>query len=85
MGHITRLDTGKEALDKLNRLAATMITPVRRSAPLNTIEVLYDLVPLYLFIHNARKVSLARNRHGMKLDWPGQNEQRKTYIGHYWD
>ena len=30
-GNTTRLDTRKEALDKLNRLAATMITLVRRS------------------------------------------------------
>ena len=30
-GHSTRLETRKDQLDKLNRLAATMITPVRRS------------------------------------------------------
>ena len=36
-GLTMRLDTRKEALDKLNRLAAAMITPVRRSTPVKTI------------------------------------------------
>ena len=39
-GHTTRMDTRKEALDKLNRLAATMITPVQRSTPVKTMEIL---------------------------------------------
>ena len=85
-GHTTRLDTRKEALDKLNRLAATMITPVRRSTPVKTMEIIYDLIPLHLFIQKEAIASLARNRHCMILDWEGQNRYRKTYIGHlkYW-
>ena len=85
-GHTTRLDTRKGALNKLNRLAATMITPVRRSTPVKTMEILYDLVPLHLFIQYEAIASLSRNRYCMKLDWPGQNPTRKTYIGHlkYW-
>ena len=49
-------------------------------------EVLYDLVPLHLFIQYEAIASLSRNRHCMKLNWPGQNPNRKTYIGHlkYW-
>ena len=85
-GHITRQDTKKEALNKLNRLAATMITPVRRSTPVKTMEVLYDLVPLHLFIQYEAVASLSRNRQNMKLDWQGQSLTKKTYIGHlkYW-
>ena len=49
-------------------------------------EIIYDLIPLHLFIQKEAIASLARNRHCMVLDWPGQNEKRKTYIGHlkYW-
>ena len=85
-GHTTRLDIRKEALDKLNRLAATMITPVRKSTPVKTMEILYDLIPLHLYIQKEAIASLARNRHCMKLDWEGQNPKRKTYISHlkYW-
>ena len=63
-----------------------MITPVRRSTPVKTMEILYDLMPLHLFIHYEAIASLARNRQCMKLDWSGQNPLRKTYIGHlkYW-
>ena len=87
MEHTTRLDTRKEALDKRNRLAATMITSVRRSTPAKTMEVQYDLVPLHLFIQYEAIASLSRNRHCVQLDWEGQNPKRKTYIGHlkYWN
>ena len=85
-GHTMRLDTRKEALNKLNRLVATMITPVRQSTTVKTMEIIYDLIPLHLFIQKEAIASLARNRHCMFLDWAGQNEKRKTYIGHlkYW-
>ena len=61
-----------------------MITPVRRSTPVKTMEILYELINLY--IQKELIASLARNRHCMKLDWEGQNSKRKTYIGHlkYW-
>ena len=74
-------------LDKLNRLATTMITPVRRSTPVKTMEIIYDLIPLHLLIQNEAKASLAGSSNCMIMDWPGQNERRKTYIGHlkYWN
>ena len=64
-----------------------MITPVRRSTPVKTMEVLYDLVPLHLFIQYEAVASLSRNRQNMKLDWQGQSLTKKTYIGHlkYWN
>ena len=64
-----------------------MITPVRKSTPVKTMEILYDLMPLHLFIQYEAIASIAKNRHCMKLDWPGQNIKRKTYIGHlkYWN
>ena len=59
-----------------------MITPVRRSTPVKTMEVPYDLMPLHLFIQYEAIASLSQNRHCMKLNWLGQNPNRKTYIGH---
>ena len=64
-----------------------MITPVRRSTPVKTMEILYDLLPLHLFIQKEAIASVSRNRQCMVLDWAGQNAKRKTYIGHlkYWN
>ena len=39
-GPCTRLNTKKEQLNKPNRLAATMITPVRKSTSVKTMEIL---------------------------------------------
>ena len=63
-----------------------MVTPVRKSTPVKTMEVMYDLIPLHLFIQYESIASIARNRHCMTLDWAGQNATRKTFIGHlkYW-
>ena len=49
-GHSTCFANKHTALDKLNRLAATPITPVRRSTPVKTMELLYNLIPLHLYI-----------------------------------
>ena len=49
-GHSTQFANKHTALDKLNRLAATLITPVRRSTPIKTMEILYNLIPLHLYI-----------------------------------
>ena len=81
-GHITRFLSKHSALDKLNRLAATLITPVRRSTPIKTMELLYDLIPLHLFIKYEAIASLSRNTHCLSLTWLGHNPSCKTYIGH---
>ena len=64
-----------------------MMTPDRRSLPVKTMEIIYDLILLHLYIEKEAIASLARNRYCMLLDWPGQNEKRKTYIGllKYWN
>ena len=61
-GHTTRLDSKKEALDKLNRLAATMITPVRKSKPVKTMEILYDLISLYLYIQKEARLGRTKSK-----------------------
>ena len=45
-------------------------------------EILYDLIPLHLFIKYEAIASLARNTHCISLNWLGHNPSFKTYIGH---
>ena len=79
-GHITRFPSKHSALDKFNRLAATLITPVRCSTPIKTIELLYDLIPLHLKYEAI--ASLSCNTHCLSLTGLGHNPSCKTYIGH---
>ena len=81
-GHTLRLPSRWENTEKLNKLAAAMITPVRRSTPLKGLEIIYDLVPLPLFCYYKSWASLIRNKDTMTLDWEGQCKKRITYIGH---
>ena len=60
-------------LDKLNRLAVTLITPVRRSTPVKTMEILYNLIPLHLFICYKAIASLSHNIHCKPTTWPGHS------------
>ena len=85
-GHITRFPSKYQQLDKLNSFAADLITPVRCSTPVKTMEILYNLVPLHLFIKYEALASLTRNTHCTSLSWQGCNPKCKTYIGHrkYW-
>ena len=40
----------KDKLKKLQRLALLSIAPVRKSTPTAALEILYDVVPLHLFV-----------------------------------
>jgi ribonuclease HI len=85
-GHVSSQAHKKELLNKLNRLAAVMITPVRRSTPIKAMEIIYDLMPLHLYIQHEAIASIIRNMKCLKLTWEGENSKYKTYIGHlkYW-
>ena len=80
--HTLRYTTRKITINKLNRLAATMITPVRRSTPIKALEILYDLIPLNLYCQYESLASLQRNQDVIKLNWRGESQKCKTYIGH---
>ena len=55
---------------------------MRRSTLVKTMEVLYNLIPLHLFIRYEAIASLLRNTHCLPLSWPGHNSACKTYIRH---
>ena len=61
--HITCFPPKHAVLDKLNRLATTLITPVRKSTPIKTMEILYNLIPLHLFLRYEAIASLSCNTH----------------------
>ena len=85
-GHILRYPTKKAAVGKLNKLAVSMITPVRTSTPLEGLQVIHNMMPIHILAMYESLASLKRNSHAIHLDWLGHSPNRKTYIGHiyYW-
>ena len=85
-GHILRYPTKKAAVSKLNKLAASMVTPSRTSAPLDGLQVIHNMMPIHIIAMYEALASLQRNSHAIELNWVGYSPIRKTYIGHiyYW-
>ena len=86
-GHILRYETKQTAINQLNKLACNIISNTRRSTPRAALEVMYDLPPLDLVVKKEALCCLARNKHILVQDWPGQYKEKTTSIGHlkYWD
>ena len=72
---------------KLYNLACKMITPVRRTTPRKSLEVIYDILPLDLQGQLEAVSAQKRNSTILKLKWTGHNPSKKTYVGHryYWN
>ena len=62
-GHILRYPTKKAAVSKLNKLADSMITPVRTSTPLDGLQVIHNMMPIHLIAMYEALASLRRNSH----------------------
>ena len=73
--HTLRYTTRKITINKLNRLAATMITPVRRSTPIKALEILYDIIPQNLHCQYEALASLEQNQEVIKLKWRGESQK----------
>ena len=59
-----------------------MLTPVRRTTPRNSLEIIYNLIPLDLFGTNEAINALTRQENTLTQDWIGYNPKYKTYTGH---
>ena len=59
-----------------------MITPVRRTTPRISLEVIYDILPLDLQGQLEAISTQKQNSRILKLKWTGHNPSRKTYVGH---
>ena len=60
-GHILRYPTKKAAVSKLNKLAASMVTPSRTSTPLDGLQVIHNMMPIHLIAMYEALASLQRN------------------------
>ena len=60
-GHVLRYPTKKAAVSKLNKLAASMVTPVRTSTPLDGLQVIHNMMPIHLIATYEALASLRRN------------------------
>ena len=70
-GHTLRNPSKKAAVGKLNKLAASIITPVRTSTPLDGLQVIHNTMPIHLLAMYESLASLKRNSHAIELDWLG--------------
>ena len=66
-GHVLRYPTKKAAVSKLNKLAASMVTPVRTSTPLDGLQVIHNMMPIHLIATYEALASLRRNSHACLL------------------
>ena len=85
--HTLRNPSKKAAVSKLNKLATSIVTPVRTSTPLEGLQVIHNMMPIHLLAMCESLASLKRNIHALELDWLGYSPTRKTYAGHilyYW-
>ena len=76
-GHKARKTETLQALQRLNNLACKMITPVRRTTPRKSLEVIYDIVPLDLQGQLEAISAQKRNSRTLTLKWAGHNPDKK--------
>jgi hypothetical protein len=64
-------------LDKLNRLTALLLAPVKKSTPTKGLEIIYDLMPLHLYIECRVSEIMARIRETVQPNnWDGLGSQK---------
>ena len=75
-----------DQLLRLNRLAAITIAPVQRSTPTKGLEVIYDLIPLDIFVERIALNTHKRINEVTKNNWRGSNKsgKEKSHLLH-WD
>ena len=64
-----------------------MITPVRRTTPRKSLEIIYDILPLDLQGQLEAISAQKRNSRVLQLKWTGYNPNKITYVGrrHHWN
>ena len=74
-------------LQQINRLASMMMAPVRRSTPTKALEIINNLMPLDIYLHQISLTAYNRHKDLYALTWPGKHPTHKTRIGHlyFWE
>ena len=85
-GHAIQTKELKAKLKSLNRLAALTIAPARRSTPTAGMEVLYDLIPLDLFLEKTAIMTNERLKNILQENWKGENKTGRI-VSHlsFWE
>ena len=76
-GHNLRNTSKKSAVIKLNKLATSIITPVRTSTPLEGLQVIQNMTPIHLLAMYESLALLKRNSHTIELEWLGYSPTQK--------
>ena len=85
--HPLKQTTYKSSINKVGRLMVAILSNTRQSTPRDALGVMFGIPPLDLDIQKEAISSIARNRHMMTLDWPGNLRDKPSYVGHlkYWE
>ena len=85
-GHTLNTSKVKKQLEHLNRIALLAITPIRKSIATKSLEIIYNVWPLDLFISYTGLATHRRLYPLLTLSWTGTNKSGKK-IGHlkHWE
>ena len=59
-----------------------MMAPARRSTPTKALEIINNLMPLDIYLHQISLTAYNRHKDLYTLTWPGKHPTHKTRIGH---
>ena len=59
-----------------------MMAPARRSTPTKALEIINNLMPLDIYLHQISLTAYNRHKDLYVLTWPGKHPKHKTRIGH---
>jgi len=71
----------KQKVQRLNRLAALFLAPIRQNTPVAALEVLYDILPMDLYLKGERMKGYLRTKPLHRHRWNGVGEGNK-FRGH---
>ena len=84
--HTIKTKKDKDVLEKINRLAMLTFNPVRKTIATNSLEVIYDIMPLDIHLKHIAINTHRRLKHILDTHWAGTNSSG-TKISHiqYWN
>ena len=83
----TTIDSGpiKDALNRLQRLALSMVCGSMKSTPLVSMEIILSIPPLPIYIKEVSLLTRLRNRDSVKMTWDGITTLKRNGHLHWCD
>ena len=72
----------KQRLGQINRLAAMMLTPTRKNAPTAALEIIHDLIPLELALHEIALNAYHRLKLMTQASWVNNKAKNQSLQPH---